>query len=29
MLNKLINNQSLLKIHQYENFNNVIHKIEI
>ena len=28
MLNKLINNQSLLKKHQYENFNNVIHKIE-
>ncbi|MDC2996036.1 glycosyltransferase, partial [Candidatus Pelagibacter sp.] len=28
MLNKLINNRSLLKKHQYENFNNVIHKIE-
>ena len=28
MLNKLINNRSLLKKYQYENFNNVIHKIE-
>ena len=28
MLIRLINNRSLLKKHQYENFSNVIHKIE-